>query len=109
MTNGSEPCSAVKSNKPKVLTGLNQNGTCGGMGLLRTHSRTNSHRRLERGLSDPKGICTEHGKPVSLRGIPVGRPQGQPMDMRVWDVGKSKGRPVIGRIRVATSLGRKLR
>ena len=68
----------VRVNRPKMLTGLNQNG---------------------------KGYrvkSLEHGKPNCLHLSMESDPQGKPIGKWVKEVGKSEGHPVMGWIRVQT-------
>ena len=88
------PINAVKTNKPKVLTGLTQNETVSRRWGSNLPSRSHSWAPAERQHPTHPGSHVERRKPVFLpdwesvsRGTPVG--------MRVGDGGGSEGRSVI--------------
>ena len=90
----------VRTNKPKMLTGLNQKVRGRVQGLLLSSTQTQAPP-ADRQRPNPSVVqYAEHGKPVVL---PDGEsePQGVPMGLRVEEEGESEGRPVMGRIGVA--------
>ncbi|QDL38515.1 hypothetical protein EUB48_15380 [Rhodoferax sediminis] len=93
-------------NKPKTLTGLNQNGTWS-VALLFVREHTDSMTTgVQAGPTPLVVMYAEHGKPDAPPDT-AGQPQGRLLAQRVKECGESEGRPVIGRIRVATSPGAK--
>ena len=89
----------VNWDKPKMLTGLGQNGKGSGMDAPNS-SIANGEPPAERQNLTHTVTCTERGKPVGLRKM-ESEPQGTRIGLRVWDGGKSKSLPVMGRIGVA--------
>ena len=96
----------VNCDKPKVLTGLSQNGKGSGMDAPNSSIADNAppaerqNPSLHSGQAlNHMGTCMERGKPV---GLPVkeGEPQGTLMGLRVEDGGKSQCLPVMGGIGV---------
>jgi len=92
----------VRSNKPKALTGLNQNGTWPSAGASSFPCR---RCRVTGGQAEPKPSVIHPWNVVSpsssLRGRPAAR--WSPMGRRVEDEGRSERRPVVGWIGVAFS------
>jgi hypothetical protein len=90
----------VNRDKPKMLTGLGQNGKGSGMDASNS-SIVDDEPPAERQDLTHTGTCTERGKPVVSPGLSrESEPQGTPKGLRVWDGGKSERLPVIGRIGV---------
>ena len=88
----------VNCDKPKVLTGLSQNGKGSGMDAPNSSIADNAPPAERQNLNH-MGTCMERGKPV---GLPVkeSEPQGTLMGLRVEDGGESQCLPVIGGIGV---------
>jgi hypothetical protein len=103
-TNVNSRTTVVIHNKPKMLTGLNQNGARSAQGLALSLSWTNDRRRIER--TSP--TLTHKWNTVSpYRSLWEDKPQGELMAVRVEDEGKSECRSVMEWIGVeptATSL-----
>lgn len=94
--------------KPKMLTGLNQNGTWSAapsFGRAHTDRKTTG---VQAGPTPRVVVCAEHGKPDAPPAM-AGQPQGRLMAQRVKESGASERRSVIERIRVATLPGAKAR
>ena len=103
MANSGElPINVVRTNKPKTLTGLNQNGTWPGAGAspfpCRRCRATGEQAEPTPSVIHPWNVVSPSS---SLRGRPAAR--RSPMGRRVEDEGGSERRPVIGRIRVEPS------
>ena len=88
----------VTCDKPKMLTGLSQNGKGSGMDAPNS-SIADTAPPAERQNLTHTGTCTKRGKPT---GLPVkeSEPRGTLMGLRVWDGGESKSLPVTGGIGV---------
>jgi hypothetical protein len=90
----------VNKDKPKMLTGLGQNGKGSGMDAPNS-SITDEEPPAERQDLTHTGTCTERGKPVGLPGVTrESEPQGTLMGLRVWDGGESECLSIMGRIGV---------
>lgn len=87
--------------KPKTLTGLNQNGTWSAAPPFATAHTDMKTTGVQAGPTPRVVMCAEHGKPDESPAT-AGRPQGRLMAQRVEECGASKGRSVIERIRAAT-------
>ena len=94
MVNGNkEHCSGelltngVNRDKPKMLTGLGQNGKGSGIGAPNSPI-ADAAPPAERQNLTHTGTCTKRGKPA---GLPVkeSEPRGTLMGLWVWDGGKS--------------------
>ena len=99
MANSSElPINVVRTSKPKMLTGLNQNGTWPGAGVSPFPGR---RCRATGGEAEPTPSVIHPWNVVSPSSSPRGRPsaRGSPMGRRVKDEGGSEGRSVIERVR----------
>ena len=94
--------------KPKMLTGLNQNGTWSAAPPFVTAHTDMKTTGVQAGPTPRVVMCAEHGKPDESPAT-AGRPQGRLMAQRVEECGASEGRSVIERIRTATSSGAKAR
>jgi len=92
--------------KPKMLTGLNQNGTWSAAPPFVAAHTDMKTTGVQAGPTPRVVMCAEHGKPDESPAT-AGRPQGRLMAQRVKECGASEGRSVIERIRVATSPGAK--
>lgn len=89
----------VMDSKPKVLTGLDQNGTGPVQGLLALLPQLQRPPAKRRDPSHPVGARVERGNPVALLGSSQdSRSQGRPMERRRKEGGKSQGRSVMERI-----------
>ena len=90
----------VTTSKPKMLTGLSQNGTGAGTGSRHTLSWTanapGEQRAPHPSLSTLQNVASPYCS--FLKGREAVRPTNGDAGM---GVGKSEGRPVVGRIRVA--------
>ena len=89
-------------NKPKMLTGLNQNGT---WSVAPPFTREHADMKTTGVQAGPTPLVVmhaEHGKPDAPPAT-AGQPQGRLMARRVKECGQSERRSVIERIRVATS------
>jgi hypothetical protein len=92
--------------KPKMLTGLNQNGTWSVAPPFATEHTDLETTGVQAGPTPLVVMVAEHGKPDASPET-AGQPQGRLLAQRVEECGESERRPVIGRIRVATSPGAK--
>ena len=90
--------------KPKMLTGLNQNGTWSDAPPFATAHTDIKITGVQAGPTPLVVVCAEHGKPDESPAT-AGRPQGGLMAQRVEESGASEGRSVIERIRAGTSSG----
>ena len=87
-------------NKPKVLTGLDQNGKRSGM--VFEYWATMDDRPPAKRKGPPRSEShAEQGKPIALPET-AGEPRGTLSALWVKDCGKSEGLAVIARIRAAT-------
>ena len=103
MANSGElPINVVRTSKPKMLIGLNQNGTWPGAGVSPFPCR---RCRAIGEQAEPTPSVIRPWNVVSPSSSPRGRPavRRSPMGRRVEDEGGSECRPVIGRIRVEPS------
>jgi len=103
MANSGElPINVVRTDKPKTLTGLNQNGTWPGAGASPFPCR---RCRATGEQAEPTPSVIHPWNVVSPSSSPRGRPAARrsPMGRRVGDEGRSERRPVIGRIGVELS------
>ena len=89
----------VNHDKPKMLTGLSQNGKGSGMGAPNSPI-ADGEPPAERQDLTHTGTRPERGKPVGLPDIRESEPQGTLMGLRVWDGGESERLPVMGGIGV---------
>ena len=107
MANSGElPINVVRTDKPKTLTGLNQNGTWSAAPpFVRAHTDTRT-TGVQAGPTPRAVMCAEHGKPDEPPAT-AGQPQGRLRAQRVQECGASEGRSVIERIRAGTSPGAK--
>lgn len=87
--------------KPKMLTGLNQNGTWSAAPPFATAHTDMKTTGVQAGPTPRVVVCAEHGKPDESP-VTAGRPQGRLRAQRVEECGASEGRSVIERIRAAT-------
>ena len=96
---GELPINVVRTDKPKTLIGLNQNGTWPGAGASPFPCRR-CRATGEQAEPTPSGI--HPWNVISPSSSPRGRPAARrsPMGRRVGDEGGSERRPVIGRIGV---------
>jgi hypothetical protein len=87
---------AVRTSKPKALTGLNQNGTWPGAGASPFPCR---RCRATGEQAEPTPSVIHPWNVISPSSSPRGRPAARrsPMGRRVGDEGRSERRPVIGR------------
>lgn len=92
--------------KPKMLTGLNQNGTWSAAPPFATEHTDSMTTGVQAGPTPPVVMFSEHGKPDEPP-VTAGQPQGRLMAQRVKECGVSEGRSVVERIRVATLPGAK--
>jgi hypothetical protein len=90
--------------KPKMLTGLNQNGTWSAAPAFDKAHTDSKTTGVQAGPNLQVVMCAEHGKPDESPAT-AGQPQGRLMAQRVKECGASEGRSVIERIRVETSPG----
>ena len=99
---GELPINVVRTSKPKMLTGLNQDGTWPGAGASPFPCRR-CRATGEQAEPKPSGIRPRNvvSPSSSLRGRPAAR--RSPMGRRVEDEGESECRPVIGRIGIESS------
>jgi len=88
-------------NKPKMLTGLNQNGMWSAASLCGMGHTDMTTTGVQAGPNLLVVMYAEHGKPDTSPET-AGQPQGRLMAQRVKECGESERRPVIGRIRVET-------
>jgi hypothetical protein len=88
-------------NKPKMLSGFDQNGMWPGAGTQRFPAADDAPPAERHDLTR-SGTNVEHGKPVAL---PLGERKSQDdlMGLRAEDEGASEGRPVMGRIGIAST------
>lgn len=93
-------------NKPKMLTGLNQNGTWSAAPPFRKAHTDTKATGVQAGPTPHAVMCAEHGKPDELPAT-AGQPQGRLLAQRVKECGASERRSVIKWIRAATSPGAK--
>lgn len=93
-------------NKPKMLTGLNQNGTWSAAPPFATAHTDMKTTGVQAGPTPRVVMYAEHGKPDEPPAT-AGRLRGRLMAQRVEECGASKCRSVIERIRAATSSGAK--
>jgi hypothetical protein len=96
----------VKYNKPKMLTGLNQNGKWSVAPPFSAEHTDRTITGVQAGPTPLDVMYAEHGKPDTPPAT-AGQPQGRLMAQRVEESGESEGRSVIERIRVATLPGAK--
>ena len=94
--------------KPKMLTGLNQNGTWSAAPPFDKAHTDMKTTGVQAGPTPLVVMCAEHGKPDESPAT-ASRPQGRLMAQRVEECGASEGRSVIERIRAETSPGVKAR
>ena len=96
---GELPINVVRTSKPKMLIGLNQNGTWPGAGVSPFPCR---RCRAIGEQAEPTPSVIHPWNVVSPSSSPRGRPsaRGSPMGRRVKDEGGSEGRSVIERIGV---------
>jgi hypothetical protein len=96
----------VNDNRPKMLSGLTQNGKWPGVGVLCSPIAEHGATGGQAGAKRSVGTNAEHGKPVSLleRGRKVVRPT---VVARVKEIGESEGPAVMAGIRAETSPGAK--
>ena len=92
--------------KPKMLTGLNQNGTWLAALPFSTEHADIMTTDVQAGSNPPFVMYAQHGKP-DVPPIAASRLQGRPMVQRVQECGESERRSVMERIRIATSSGAK--
>jgi hypothetical protein len=100
MANSGElPINVVRTSKPKMLIGLNQNGTWPSAGVFPFPGR---RCRATGEQAEPTPSVIHSWNVVSPSPSPRGRPsaRGSPMGRRVKDEGRSEGRSVIERIGV---------
>ena len=102
----------VSRNKPKMLTGLNQNGMWDGIGgcpILRPQAFFPTGEEAEPNRS--KGIRVQRGKPHALSKTPPSfrdsRAQATLTGQVVWDAGKSERLAVTARIGARANNARK--
>jgi hypothetical protein len=103
MANSGElPINVVRTDKPKALIGLDQNGTWPGAGASPFPCR---RCRATGEQAEPTPSVIHPWNVVSPSSSPRGRPAARrsPMGRRVGDEGGSERRPVIGRIGVEPS------
>jgi len=106
MANISEPLiNVVNAGKPKVLIGLDQNGTGSEQGLHVSLPQTAGPSAKRRSLPH-LAHQTEHGKPVALPRGWDSRPQGEPKGLRVKEDGESEGCVVMTQIEVEAAAPR---
>ena len=99
MANICEPLiNVVIPSKPKVLTGLDQNGTWSEQGLVYLLPQTRRPPANRRSLTHSANHV-ERGKSVVLQKGTAPR-EGRPMGRRTRDQGHSEGRSVMGWIEV---------
>ena len=92
--------------KPKMLTGLNQNGMWSAAPpFSRAHTDITTIG-VQAGPNPFDVMFSEHGKPDEPPAT-AGQPQGRLLVQRVEEGGASECRAVMERIRVATSPGAK--
>lgn len=94
--------------KPKMLTGLNQNGKWSVAPPFATAYTDMKATGVQAGPNPRVVMGAEHGKPdESPRAarLMAGRPQGRLLAQRVKECGASEGHSVIEWIRAATSSG----
>lgn len=94
--------------KPKMLTGLNQNGTWSAAPAFAKAHTDRKTTGVQAGPNPRVVMCTEHGKPDAPPAT-AGQPQGRLRAQRVKESGASERHSVIERIRVATLPGAKAR
>lgn len=97
----------VTVNRPKMLTGLNQNGKGYGEVFVCHFTRSMIPPANRQTLTHRVGTV-EHGKPNYLHFSMESDPQGKPIDKWVEEAGESERHPVIGWIRVQDLLGMKV-
>ena len=85
--------------KPKMLTGLNQNGTWSAAPLFDTAHTDLMTTVVQAGPKPRVVMFEEHGKP-NTPPVTAGQPQGRLMAQWVKEGGESECRSVMGRIRV---------
>jgi len=93
-------------NKPKMLTGLNQNGTWSVAPPFTKEHADKMTTGVQAGPTPLVAMYAEHGKPDASPAT-AGQPRGRLMAQRVKESGESERRSVMERIRVATSPGAK--
>ena len=92
--------------KPKMLTGLDQNGTWSAAPAFAKAHTDMKTTGVQAGPTPRVVMCAEHGKPDESPAT-AGRPQGRLMAQRVEECGASEGRSVIERIRAEILPGAK--
>ena len=92
--------------KPKMLTGLDQNGTWSVASPFATGHTDIRITGVQAGPAPLVVMVAEHGKPDAPP-VTAGQPQGRLMAQWVKERGESEGCSVMERIRVATSPGAK--
>jgi hypothetical protein len=85
--------------KPKMLTGLNQNGTWSAAPPFDTAHTDLMTTGVQAGPKPRVVMFEEHGKP-NTPPVTAGQPQGRLMAQWVKEGGESECRSVMGRIRV---------
>jgi hypothetical protein len=101
VNSGEVPLKAVMFNKPKVLSGLDQNGMWPGAGTQRFLA-ADDVPPAERHDLTRSGTGVERGKPVALP-FGEGKSQDDLTGLRAEDEGASECRPVMGRIGIAST------
>ena len=98
--NPGEPLvNVVMKSKPKVLTGLDQNGAGPVQGLATPLPQPSRSPAKRRNPPHPSGTRAERGNPVALLGNSQDSlSQGRPTERRRKEGGKSQGRSVMERI-----------
>ena len=96
----------VNDNRPKMLSGLTQNGKWPGGSALHSPLAEHGATGGQAGAKRSVGTNAEHGKPVPLleRGRKVVRPTAA---VRVEEVGESERSAAMAEIRAETSPGAK--
>ena len=92
--------------KPKMLKGLNQNGTWSAAPPFDTAHTDMKTTGVQAGPTPLVVMHAEHGKPDAPPAT-AGQPQGRLMARRVKECGQSERRSVIERIRAGISSGAK--
>ena len=90
--------------KPKMLTGLNQNGMWSAAPPFATAHTDTKATGVQAGPTPRVVMFAEHGKPDAPP-VTAGQPQGKLMVQRVKESGASERRSVIERIRTGTLSG----
>lgn len=93
-------------NKPKMLTGLNQNGMWSAALSLVTGHTDSKTTGVQAGPTPLVVMFVEHGKPDESPAT-AGRPQGRLKAQRVKECGVSERCSVMDQIRIATLSGAK--